>query len=202
MLLTAIVSGTPCLSLCLLTYHFSFCFLKQTTRSENFLNLPMHTARIPPVAAAPATITAVLAMHAGHICPSSELLIRSRRLARTGIHQLRASPQGLLNQGRPIPRLAPVIKIVLFSMFIWFSFYGCPFCLLLRIARRGRVHPARKILRLPCFGFPKSHVSAHVFAVSLCPAAHASEWSDDCPSQFGQRIFDSNGLRLGHTPGD
>ena len=27
---------------------------------------------------APATITAVLAMHAGHICPSSELLIRSR----------------------------------------------------------------------------------------------------------------------------
>src|SRR5205807_514785 len=82
----------------------------------------------------------------GRICPSSELLIRSRRLARTGIHQLRASPQGLLNQGRPIPRLAPVIKIVLYSMFIWFSFYGCPFCLLLRIARRGRVHPARKIL--------------------------------------------------------
>jgi hypothetical protein len=33
--------------------------------------LPMHTARIPPVDPAPATITAVLAMHAGHICPSS-----------------------------------------------------------------------------------------------------------------------------------
>jgi hypothetical protein len=30
--------------------------------------LPMHTARIPPVDPAPATITAVLAMHAGHIC--------------------------------------------------------------------------------------------------------------------------------------
>ena len=29
----------------------------------------MHTARIPPVDPAPATITAVLAMHAGHICP-------------------------------------------------------------------------------------------------------------------------------------
>jgi hypothetical protein len=34
----------------------------------------MHTARTPPVDPAPATITAVLAMHAGHICPSSELL--------------------------------------------------------------------------------------------------------------------------------
>src|SRR5258708_24070185 len=38
----------------------------------------MHTARIPPVDPAPATITAVVAMHAGHICPSSELLIRPR----------------------------------------------------------------------------------------------------------------------------
>src|ERR1700730_14686509 len=37
----------------------------------------MHTARIPPVEA-PATITAALAMHAGHICPSSEPLIRPR----------------------------------------------------------------------------------------------------------------------------
>ena len=33
----------------------------------------MHSARIPPVDQAPATITAVLAMHAGHIRPSSEL---------------------------------------------------------------------------------------------------------------------------------
>src|SRR5438552_17867791 len=31
----------------------------------------MYTARIPPVDPAPATITAVLAMHVGHICPSS-----------------------------------------------------------------------------------------------------------------------------------
>src|ERR1700730_3937540 len=45
---------------------------------KNSLNLPMHTARIPPVDPAPATITAVLAMHAGHICPSSELVIRPR----------------------------------------------------------------------------------------------------------------------------
>ena len=35
----------------------------------------MQTARIPPVDPAPATITAVLAMHTGHICPSFELLI-------------------------------------------------------------------------------------------------------------------------------
>ena len=35
----------------------------------------MDTARIPPVDPAPATITAVLARHAGHICPSFGLLI-------------------------------------------------------------------------------------------------------------------------------
>ena len=34
----------------------------------------MHSARIPPVDPAPATIIAVLATHAGHICPCSELL--------------------------------------------------------------------------------------------------------------------------------
>ena len=38
----------------------------------------MHTARIPPVDPAPASITAVLAMHAGHICPSFKFLIRPR----------------------------------------------------------------------------------------------------------------------------
>ena len=35
---------------------------------KNLLNLAMHTARIPPVDPAPATIAAVLAMHTGHIC--------------------------------------------------------------------------------------------------------------------------------------
>ena len=46
---------------------------------KNFLNLPMHTARIPPVDPAPAAaITAALAMHAGHIFPPSELLTRPR----------------------------------------------------------------------------------------------------------------------------
>jgi len=34
----------------------------------------MHTARTPPVDAAPATITAALSMHAGHIYPSAQLL--------------------------------------------------------------------------------------------------------------------------------
>src|SRR2546427_1869334 len=42
----------------------------------------MHAARIPPVDAAPATITTVLSMHAGHICPSSELLIGRNRCGR------------------------------------------------------------------------------------------------------------------------
>jgi hypothetical protein len=37
---------------------------------KNSLNLPMHTARIPPVDPAPATIAAVAAMHAGHISRS------------------------------------------------------------------------------------------------------------------------------------
>jgi hypothetical protein len=39
---------------------------------KNFLNLPIQTARIPPVDPTPATITAVLDMHAGHIIFSSE----------------------------------------------------------------------------------------------------------------------------------
>lgn len=36
----------------------------------------MHRARIPPVDAAPTVMTAALAIHAGHIFPSSELLSR------------------------------------------------------------------------------------------------------------------------------
>src|SRR5258708_25424063 len=51
----------------------------------------MHTIRIPPVDPAPATITAVLAMHAGHICPSYELLIRPR-LSALSVSSLSFSP--------------------------------------------------------------------------------------------------------------
>src|SRR5580698_7425126 len=43
--------------------------------AKTFLNLPRHTARIPPVDPAPATITAVFAIQTGHICFSSELLL-------------------------------------------------------------------------------------------------------------------------------
>jgi hypothetical protein len=50
--------------------------------------------------------------------------------------------------------------------------------------------------------FFKAHVSTDVPAVSFRPAAHTSEWSDECPSQLGQGILDSNGLRSGHAPGD
>jgi hypothetical protein len=72
-------------------------------------------------------------------------------------------------------RFKQVTKIVPFSMFLpslWLSF-------LRAIAHRlrGSIRPTTEILRLPCFGFPKPHVSAHVFAVSLCPAAHASSSS-------------------------
>ncbi len=45
----------------------------------------MHTARIPPADPAPASITVVLAMHTGHICPSSELLIRPPLSALPGV---------------------------------------------------------------------------------------------------------------------
>src|SRR5712691_5929355 len=70
-----------------LVSHFACCHLISPVLSETgrddsllktLLNLPMHTAKIPPVDPAPATITAVLAMHAGHMCPSPELLMRPR----------------------------------------------------------------------------------------------------------------------------
>jgi hypothetical protein len=58
---------------CHLIFSFVFSIKLKRFAAKNFLNLPMHTARIPPVDPAPATIAAALAMHAGHICPSSEL---------------------------------------------------------------------------------------------------------------------------------
>src|SRR4029077_6096944 len=67
---------------------------------------------------------------------------------------------------------------------------------------RKKMRPITEPVCLPCFGFPKPHLSAHVLAVSLCPAAHATERSENCPSQLGQRIFNSNGLRLRHMPDD
>src|SRR5260370_8965893 len=74
----------------------------------------MHTARIPPVDPAPATITAVLAMHAGHICPSSEFtqlsLCCPARKLRTG-----AAAPWLLQRASPprwtltwYPRISPL----------------------------------------------------------------------------------------------
>src|SRR6266849_4292483 len=112
--------------------------------------------------------------------------------------RLRASS----TRARPMPRFAPVIKIVLFWMFIGSPFDRCPFYWLLRIACRGGYVPQERFRFLPCFGFPKSHLSVLDLAVSLCPAEHASEWSDDCPSQLGQRVLDGNGLRLRPTSGD
>src|SRR5262249_55209758 len=61
---------------------------------KNFLNLAMHTARMPPVNPAPATITAVFATHTGHISPSLSLwppssitwhlLLAAEQMRRTG----------------------------------------------------------------------------------------------------------------------
>lgn len=50
--------------------------------------------------------------------------------------------------------------------------------------------------------FRKVHISGHLPAVSLRPAAHTSERSDDCPSQSRQRILHRNGLRPRHAPSD
>ena len=55
-----------------------------------------------------------------------------------------------------MPRFAPVIKIVLFSMFIPSPFYGCSFCLQLRIACRGRIRPTAEILRFTLFPPPEA----------------------------------------------
>jgi hypothetical protein len=48
----------------------------------------------------------------------------------------------------------------------------------------------------------QAHFGTDEPAVSFRPATHTSEWSDESPSQLGQGIFDSNGLRSGHAPGD
>src|SRR5215472_3885215 len=96
-----------------------------------------------------------------------------------------------------MPRLAPVIKTVLFSMFIPFTFLILP-CAIKTAKTQADTRPRS----LHLVRFQKTHVGAHDAAVALCPAAHASEWSDDCPSQFGQGILDSNGLRSRYAPGD
>jgi len=64
--------------------------------------LPMHTARIPPVDPAPATITVMFATHAGHICPSSEPLIRPRPIC---FRSCRRTCMGLLIQSRKLARI-------------------------------------------------------------------------------------------------
>ena len=82
-----------------------------------------------------------------------------------------------------MPRFAPVIKIVFFSMFIqlsflWFFFESCLFRHWLRCENSCD----KRDLPLPCFGFWKVHLGTHIPPMPSCPAAHASEWSDDCRS--------------------
>src|SRR5262245_12556323 len=81
-----------------------------------------------------------------------------------------------LTSARPMPRLAPVIKTVLFLMFIPFSFRSLSFLFTGYYARHtGQDTSTRKIFALRYLGFPKWHVSPHVPAVPFCPAAHAWE---------------------------
>src|SRR5882762_11653803 len=79
----------------------------------------------------------------------------------------------------PIPRLAPVIKTDLSAMFITFSFTESPSEY--RATKNTSWNP---FLLLPLVHFRKVHISGHLPVVSLCPAAHASKWSDDCLSQW------------------
>ena len=58
----------------------------------------MHTARIPPVDPAPATIAAVLAMHTGHIM--SPLLANSLSSAHLPLHAEPVSRLKLIGAGR------------------------------------------------------------------------------------------------------
>src|SRR5580700_8529176 len=84
---------------------------------------------------------------------------------------------------RPMPRLAPVIKTVLLSMFITFSFRSwLVIYFLLAITDRSawRIRPTTKIFVLCRFGFPKAQVGAYVPAVPFSPAAHTPEWSNEC----------------------
>src|SRR5579863_51642 len=104
---------------------------------------------------------------------------------------------------RPMPRLAPVIKTVLFAMFITIllSKVVSSVYFLLAITNRParRIRPATKILALGRFGLPKAHVGADVPAVQSCPAAHTPQWSDERPSELSQRILDRDGLRFRHA---
>jgi hypothetical protein len=70
----------------------------------------MHTARIPPVDPAPATITAVLVMHTGHIMSSYEPLIRPCLSGDAALPTLIAPgtlPQGTRLQSRPCGIVVP-----------------------------------------------------------------------------------------------
>jgi hypothetical protein len=73
-------------------------------------------------------------------------------------------------------------------------------------APQAILHVLRSCASSSAFSFlaflRKVHASSHIPAVSFCPAAHSSEWGDDCPSQSGQGILDSNGLRTRHALGD
>src|ERR1700733_7254132 len=94
---------------------------------------------------------------------------------------------------RPMPRFAPVIRIVLFSMFILVILSVCCFL------PEGYV-PTTNFYP---FSVSRSRTSELRFLqVALCPAAHAPEWSDDCLSRLRQRVLDSNGYRLRHAPRD
>ena len=67
---------------------------------KNFLNLPMHTARIPPADPAPAAIAAALATHTGHIFPSSKLHNPPRLNVAAGLPRV-ASPSRGCNSSPP-----------------------------------------------------------------------------------------------------
>src|SRR6266481_499946 len=93
-------------------------------------------------------------------------------------------------RARPIPRLAPVIKTDLFEIFMTFSFVDSPFEF-----RTSETQAENPFPLLHLVGLRRVHISTYLFVVSLCPAAHASERSDDCPSQPGQGMLGGDAVR-------
>lgn len=91
-----------------------------------------------------------------------------------------------------MPRFAPVIRIILFSMFISFSGSVQFFC------------HYRYYGWWPCgdtsgLNFLNTNISVHSHAISLRPSAHTTKGSDHCVSQMGQRVLDRNDIGPGHT---
>ena len=68
-----------------------------------------------------------------------------------------------------MPQFAPVINTILFSMFIPFSVRSLSFCLLLRIARRGRYVLSKTNLAFTLIRLPEAALQRSLSCGSALP---------------------------------